>query len=86
MEKKEHSYTISGNANWYNHSGKHLEVPQEVTNITTLWSNNHTTEYLPKEHKNTNSKGYMHHYVYSSIIYTSQDMEAAQVVHWLMNG
>ena len=38
-----------------------------------------TTGYLPKEYKNINSKGYMHLYVYSDIIYNSQDMEAAQV-------
>ena len=35
--------------------------------------------YLPKEYKNTNSKGYMHPDVYSSIIYNSQIMETAQV-------
>jgi len=35
--------------------------------------------YLLKECKNTNLKGYMHPYVYSSIIFNSQIMEAAQV-------
>ena len=35
--------------------------------------------WLPKEYKNTNSKGYMLPYVYSSIIYNSQTMQAAQV-------
>ena len=33
----------------------------------------------PPKYKNTNSKGYMHPYVYSNIIYNSQIMEAAQV-------
>ena len=56
-----------------------MEVPQKVKNRTTLQSSNHTTGYLPKEYKNTNSKGYMHLYVYSSIIYNSQIMETAQV-------
>ena len=55
-----------------------MEVPQKVKNRTTL-SSNCTTRYSPKEYKNTNSKGYMHPCVYSSRIYNSQDMEAAQV-------
>ena len=63
-----------------------MEVPQKVKNRTTLWSSNCTTRYLPKEYKNTNSKGYMHPYVYSSIIYNSQIMEAAQVsIDWWMD-
>ena len=56
-----------------------MEVPQKVKNRTTRQSNNHTTGYLPPKYKNTNSKGYMHPYVYSSIIYNSQIMEAAQM-------
>jgi len=56
-----------------------LEVAQKVKNRITLESNNCTTGYLPKEYKNTNSKGYMHPDVYSSIIYNSQIMETAQV-------
>ena len=35
--------------------------------------------YLPKEHKNTKSKGYMYPNVFSSVIYNSQIMETAQV-------
>ena len=46
-----------------------MEVPQKVKNRTTLQSSNHTTTgYLPQEYENINSKGYMHPYVYSSII------------------
>ena len=56
-----------------------MVFPQKVKNRITLRSSNHTTEYLPKEHKNTNSKGYMHPDVYSNIC-NSQDMEAAQVL------
>ena len=42
--------------------------------------------YLHKEYENTNSKGYTNPYVYSSIIYNSQDMEAAQVsISWWMD-
>jgi len=54
-----------------------MEVPQKVKNRATLGSSNHTPRYLPKEYKNTNSKGYVHPSVYSSIICNSQDMEAA---------
>ena len=57
-----------------------MEVRQKVKNRTTLQSSNHTTGHLPKEYKNTNSKGYMHPFIYSiSIIYNSQGMEAAEV-------
>ena len=63
-----------------------MEVLQKVKNRTTLWFSNHTTRYLPSKYENTNSKGYMHSYVYSSIIYNSQDMEAAQVsINWWMD-
>ena len=48
-----------------------IELPYDPA-ITLL-------DIYPKNTKNTNSKGYMHPYVYSSIIYNSQTMEAAQV-------
>uniref|UniRef100_A0ABI7VSA3 Uncharacterized protein n=1 Tax=Felis catus TaxID=9685 RepID=A0ABI7VSA3_FELCA len=46
-----------------------MEVPQKAKTRTTLRSSNHTTEHLPKEYKNTKMKGYLHLYVYCSIIY-----------------
>ena len=54
-----------------------METPQKVKNRTSLRPSNFTTRYLLKEYKNTNSKEYMHLYVYSSIIYISQIVEAA---------
>ena len=57
---------------------KNMGVLQSIKNRTTLWANNHTIGYLPKTYIATISKGYMHPYVYSSIIYNSQTMEAAQ--------
>ena len=33
----------------------------------------------PKKYENANSKGFVHLYLYCSIIYKSQDMEAYQV-------
>ena len=56
-----------------------MEVPQKFQNRTTLWSSNCTTGHLPKGYENTNLKKDMHLYVYSSSIYNSQIMEAAQV-------
>ena len=53
-----------------------MEVPQKTKNRNTIQSSNSTTEYLPKENGNTNSKRYMHPYVYCSIIYNNQYMEA----------
>ena len=37
-----------------------IEIPPKIKTRTTLQLSNHTTGYLPKEYKNTNSKGYMH--------------------------
>ena len=34
-----------------------MELPQKVKNRTTLGSSNCTSGHLPKEYKNTNSKG-----------------------------
>ena len=63
-----------------------MEVPQKAENRTIPWSSNHSIGYLLKEYRNTNSKGYMHSSVYSSIIYNSEDMEAAQVTtdRWMV--
>ena len=55
-----------------------MEVPQKINSRTTLRSSNRTTGYLSKEYKNTNLEGYMCSYVYCSIIYNSQTMEATQ--------
>ena len=52
---------------------------KKVQNRTTLRFSNCASGYLPNEYKNTNSKGYTHPYVDSSIIDKSQDLEAAQV-------
>ena len=55
-----------------------MEFPQKIKNKITIWSSN-STGYLPEEFENTNLKRYMHPYVYCSIIYDSQIMEAAQM-------
>jgi len=78
VEIMESSCLGGGNVNWCSHcekqyggSSKNLkELPYDPV-IPPLG--------LPEENKNTNLISYMHSYVYCSIIYNSQDMEATQV-------
>ena len=57
-----------------------MEAPQKIKNRNTIQSNNSTIGYLnPSKNEYTNSKSYRHPYVYCSIIYNSQDMEATCV-------
>ena len=61
-----------------------IEVLQITKNRNTIWPSNSTTGHLPKENENTtNSRRYMHLYVYCSI-HNSQDREATQVsIIWI---
>ena len=52
-----------------------MEIPQKIKNKSIIRSNYSISGYLSKEHKNTNSKRYMHPYAHCSISYNSQDME-----------
>ena len=56
-----------------------MELPQKIKNETALWPGYFTSGNICKEIQNTNLKEYMHPYVHCSIIYPSQDLEAAQV-------
>ena len=54
-----------------------MKFPQKIKNRNTIWysiSNGN----LHKANKNTNSKRHLHSYVYCSIIYNSQDIEATK--------
>ena len=44
------------------------ELSQKVRTRTTIWSNNFTPRYLPKENKSDNLERYLHPCVYCSII------------------
>ena len=55
------------------------EDRQKFKKGTTSWPSDSTSGYIPEETQNINLKEYMHSYVYYSIIYNLQDMEAAQV-------
>ena len=79
VEEKESLCTVSGNVNWCSHCGKQYEVSLKSKNRNTIWPRNSTVGYLPRENESTNSKRYMHPYVYCSIIYNSPDMEDIQV-------
>ena len=63
-----------------------------MNNRITRRSGNSTIGYLPKEYEknifSTNLEKYMHPYVYWTIIYNSQIMEAAQMpnVYQQLNG
>ena len=56
-----------------------MELPQKIRNGIALWPSDSTSGNISKETQNTYSKEYMHPYVHCSIIYNSQDLEAAQV-------
>ena len=73
MEKREPSYTVGGNVNWYNHYGEQCEG-----SLKDLYKyhmiQNPTPGHMSGE--NRNSKRYMHPNVHCSTIYNSQDMKA----------
>ena len=50
-----------------------MEMPPETQNRTTRWSSNSTLGHISRQEYS--SKRYMHHYIQSSTIYNSQDME-----------
>ena len=56
-----------------------MELPQKIKNGTTVCPNDSTSGNIPEEPQNTNLKEYMHPSVHCSLIYISQDLEAAQV-------
>jgi len=55
------------------------EVPRKGKNRTILQSSNHTTRYLLKAYKNTNSKRYRHLDVYSRLFTIAKLWKTAQV-------
>ena len=56
-----------------------IELPLKIKSGTALWPSDSTSGNLSEETQNTNSKEYTHPYVHLSVIYNSQDLEAAQV-------
>ena len=56
-----------------------MELPQKIKNGFAFWSRDPTSWNISKGTQNTNLKEHKHPYIYCSIIYNLQDMEAAQV-------
>ena len=56
-----------------------MELPQKIKHGTASWPSNSTSGTLSEETRNTNLKEYMHPYDHCSIIYSCQDLKAAQV-------
>ena len=56
-----------------------IETPQKIKTGAALWYSVFTSGNIFKETWSTNSKEYTNLYVHWSIIYSSQDLKAAQV-------
>ena len=74
MEKKEPSYTVGVNVNWYSHYGEQYGGSLKKLKRVTVSSCNPTPGHISRE--NYNLKRYMYPNVHSSTIHDSQDMEA----------
>ena len=74
VEKRESSFTVGGNVNWYSHYIEQYDSSLKTNNKTTIWPSNPTTGHIPREEHN--SKRHMHPNVHCSTIYNSHVMEA----------
>ena len=59
--------------------GSSMELLQKIKNESALWSSNLPSENLSEEIRNPNLKEYAHSSVLYGTVYSSRDMEAAQV-------
>ena len=77
MEKREPSYTVGGNINWYNHYGEQYgDSFKKKKKLKIELPCNPTPRHISGKDENSNSKRYIHPNVHSSTMYNSQDMEA----------
>ena len=77
MNKKDHSFTVGGNINWYWHYREQFGGCLKTKNRISIWPSNPTSGHIPWE--NHNSERDMYHNVNCSTIYNNQDMEATYV-------
>ena len=56
-----------------------MEYPQKLKSGSAFWPRNPTSENISEGTQNTNLEEHEHPNVHRSIIYSHQDMEAAQV-------
>ena len=73
VEKREPSYTVGANVNWYTHYGEQYGGSLKNRNRHTIWSRNSTSGHVSGE--NHNLKKYLHPNIHCSTIYKSQDMD-----------
>ena len=57
VEKRELSYTVGGNVNWYSHYGEQYGGSSKVKHTFTIFSNQSAHRYLPQREKK--GKGYI---------------------------
>ena len=69
VEKRESSYILGGNGNWYNHYGK-----QKTEYRTTIRSSNPILGHISGQYYNS-----VNLYVHCSTIHNSQDMETTKI-------
>ena len=74
VEKRESSFTVGGNINWYNHYGEEYEVSLKTESRTTIRSSNPSPWHISRA--NHNSKRCMHSDVDCRALYNSQDTVA----------
>ena len=80
VEKTESLCTVSGNAPWCSHWKAVCSYLKKLKmELTTIWPSSSISGTIYKETWNTNSKEYMCCCVHCSVIYNSQDLEAAQL-------
>ena len=49
VERREPSYTVSENADWYKLMENSMEVPYKTKNTATIWSNNPTPGHVYRD-------------------------------------
>ena len=54
-----------------------MQLPQKIKHITAFWPSDSISRNISKESENTNLKEHMLPYVHYSVIYNTQDLEAA---------
>ena len=74
MEKREPSYTVGGNVNWYSHYGKQYRGSLKKLKIELPYDA--AIPLLGIYPEKTVTQRHMYHNVHCNTIYNSQDMEA----------
>ena len=72
--RREQSYTVGGNVNWYSHYGKQCGGSLKTKNRVAIRPCSPTAVRVSGEKHDL--KGYMHPSVNSSTVNSSQDMDA----------